>query len=134
MNPLDPAVAALRCWEHEDCREHPELALACADGKVTPVGMSGDGGLDSLNTHATIWDMGSVSFYSGGGFGGGDMVGGWGDGFRTDSHDGDGDGDGENQACDSFGGCGDSWIAADFLYLESDVPILSRLRLEGGGW
>ena len=29
MNPLDPAVAMLRCWEHEDCLEHPELALEC---------------------------------------------------------------------------------------------------------
>ena len=35
MNPLDPAIAALRCWEHEDCLEHPELALACAGGAVT---------------------------------------------------------------------------------------------------
>ena len=35
MNPLDPAVATLRCWEHEDCLEHPELALACAGGIVT---------------------------------------------------------------------------------------------------
>ena len=34
MNPLDPAVAALRCWEHEDCREHPELGRACAGGAV----------------------------------------------------------------------------------------------------
>ena len=34
MNPLDPAVASLRCWVHEDCLEHPELALACAGGAV----------------------------------------------------------------------------------------------------
>jgi len=32
VNPLDPAVAALRCWVHEDCLEHPGLALACAGG------------------------------------------------------------------------------------------------------
>ena len=38
MNPLDPAVAALRCWVHEDCLEHPELALACADGRVSCLG------------------------------------------------------------------------------------------------
>lgn len=25
----DPKHAPSRCWEHEDCREHPELALAC---------------------------------------------------------------------------------------------------------
>ena len=30
MNPCDPALAPVRCWEHEDCLEHPELALACA--------------------------------------------------------------------------------------------------------
>ena len=34
MNPFDPAVAALRCWEHEDCLEHPELGRACAGGAV----------------------------------------------------------------------------------------------------
>ncbi len=32
MNSNDPSLAVLRCWEHEDCLEHPELALACADG------------------------------------------------------------------------------------------------------
>ena len=26
----DGTVACVRCWEHEDCREHPELAVACA--------------------------------------------------------------------------------------------------------
>ena len=30
MNPCDPALAPVRCWVHEDCLEHPELALACA--------------------------------------------------------------------------------------------------------
>ena len=131
MNPLDPAVAALRCWEHEDCLEHPELALACADGRSTPVGMSGDGGLDSLNTHATRWNRGSVNFYSGDGWGAGDLVGGWGDGFRIDTHDGDG-GDAADQVYE-FGGCEDE-IAADFLYLENDRRILSRLLVEGRGW
>ena len=29
MNPLDPAAASLRCWEHEDCLEHPELGVVC---------------------------------------------------------------------------------------------------------
>ena len=33
VNPCDPALAPVRCWEHEDCLEHPELALACADGR-----------------------------------------------------------------------------------------------------
>ena len=34
MNPLDPTVASLRCWVHEDCLEHPDLALACAEGEA----------------------------------------------------------------------------------------------------
>ena len=33
MNPCDPALAPVRCWVHEDCLEHPELALVCADGR-----------------------------------------------------------------------------------------------------
>ena len=33
MDPLDPAHAPFRCWEHEDCLEHPELAFACAGGE-----------------------------------------------------------------------------------------------------
>ena len=36
MNPLDHAAACLRCWEHEDCLEHPELALACGPGRDCP--------------------------------------------------------------------------------------------------
>ena len=28
-DPCDPSLASLRCWGHEDCLEHPELALAC---------------------------------------------------------------------------------------------------------
>ena len=28
-DPCDPSLVPLRCWEHEDCLEHPELALAC---------------------------------------------------------------------------------------------------------
>ena len=30
MDTVDPQTAVLRCWEHEDCREHPDLGLACA--------------------------------------------------------------------------------------------------------
>ena len=41
MSPLDPQNAAFRCWEHEDCLEHPELALACADGSRTALAMFG---------------------------------------------------------------------------------------------
>ena len=27
-DPCDPSLAPLRCWEHTDCRGHPELALS----------------------------------------------------------------------------------------------------------
>ena len=32
MGPLDPENAPFRCWEHEDCLEHPDLAIVCAGG------------------------------------------------------------------------------------------------------
>ena len=38
----DPVLAPLRCWEHEDCLEHPDLGLACAGGRATVVLMSAD--------------------------------------------------------------------------------------------
>ena len=38
MNILDHTMALFRCWEHEDCVEHPDLGLACADGRVTRLG------------------------------------------------------------------------------------------------
>lgn len=28
-DPCDPVFAFVRCWEHDDCAEHPELAMAC---------------------------------------------------------------------------------------------------------
>ena len=36
MSPCDLSLATLRCWEHEDCLEHPELALACGPGTDYP--------------------------------------------------------------------------------------------------
>lgn len=36
----DDTPACLRCWEHADCLEHPELAVACAaaeDRRVYPI-------------------------------------------------------------------------------------------------
>lgn len=33
MDALDPTHAPFRCREHEDCLDHPELALACAGGE-----------------------------------------------------------------------------------------------------
>ena len=32
---LEPRFATLRCWEHEDCIDHPELGLVCATGQPT---------------------------------------------------------------------------------------------------
>ena len=36
---LEPIHAPFRCWDHGDCLEHPELALACADGSRTALAM-----------------------------------------------------------------------------------------------
>ena len=36
---LEPAHAPFRCWEHEDCLEHPALAIACAGGERTALAM-----------------------------------------------------------------------------------------------
>lgn len=38
MNPCDPSLAPLRCWGHEDCLEHAELALACGPDRDYPWG------------------------------------------------------------------------------------------------
>lgn len=35
VDPCDPRLATQRCWEHDDCAEHPELGLAC--GPSTPI-------------------------------------------------------------------------------------------------
>ena len=122
MNPLDPAVAALRCWEHEDCLEHPELALACADGASTPVGVAGSGACDNLTTHETIYGDGHGDT-RGDGDGQGNMWGCWsgnGAGYGLPTiHDADvfeSNGDG-GSPCDPGGGVGgsdDAWIALDF--------------------
>ena len=86
MNPLDPAVAALRCWEHEDCLEHPELALACANGVSTSLSACvSDDFAQPLSVDPTYgggysafgngWGCGDVGVgedhLPGGGFGGG---------------------------------------------------------------
>ena len=73
MNPLDPENAAFRCWEHEDCLEHPGLAIACAAGAQTGLPMFNAG----CDAYAGAW--------SGDGNGHG-----WTDGL----HGSDGDGNG----------------------------------------
>lgn len=40
---LEPRFATLRCWEHEDCVDHPELGLVCCEGEPDrPLGMDGE--------------------------------------------------------------------------------------------
>jgi len=77
MSPLDPQNASFRCWEHEDCLEHPELALACADGSRVGLSMFEAG----CNTYVGAW--------SGDGLGSGPS-----DGLFGSRLNGDGDGGG----------------------------------------
>lgn len=35
-DPRDPVFAFVRCWEHDDCAQHPELAMACG-AAVPPI-------------------------------------------------------------------------------------------------
>ena len=44
-DPCDPSLATLRCWGHEDCLEHPELALACGQLRTAPIMFYADDGL-----------------------------------------------------------------------------------------
>ena len=74
MSPLDPQNAPFRCWDHEDCLEHPELALACAGGERTALAMFGP------VVHPD--DLGGERRWAGASTAG-----------RTCSGDGDGDGD-----------------------------------------
>ena len=80
MSPLDPQNAPFRCWEHEDCLDHPELALACADGSQVGLSMFEAG----CNTYAGAW--------SGDGLGSGPS-----DGLFGSRLNGDGDGGGYYQ-------------------------------------
>jgi len=85
MNPLDPAVAALRCWVHEDCLEHPELALACAGGAATEWAAGVAEGTDGA--FLTDWSFGDGYGYANGG---GDGV----DDFTGEGQAGGGQGSG----------------------------------------
>ena len=105
VNPCDPALAPVRCWEHEDCLEHPELALACAEGReaewtVMDVGFDlyedrrGEGGSESWPSGHGRWTPGvgdgdwpetGVGAECGTSYGGG-----YGDGINNDNGDGHG--------------------------------------------
>ena len=85
MNPLDPAVAALRCWVHEDCLEHPELALACAAGLATEWAAGVAEG--THGAFLTDWSFGDGYGYTNGGGGGVDD-------FNGEGQDGGGRGSG----------------------------------------
>ena len=146
------AVAALRCWEHEDCLEHPELALACADGASTPVGVAGSGACDNLTTHETIYGDGDGDTRSDGD-GQGNMWGSWsGDGAGyglptiTDADVFESDGDGgsprdpwSSSSMKNSGG-DDAWIALDFVepYYTNFPTEAERFiaygRLHRSGW
>ena len=148
---LDPAVAALRCWEHEDCREHPELALACADGRSTPVGIAGGGGCDNLTTHETIYGDGDGDT-RGDGDGHGNMWGGWngvggGVGYGLPvidadvrENDGDGGSPGDPWGRGGWAGSDDAWIALDFVesyyttFPTEAERFIEEGRLNRSGW
>ena len=151
MNPLDPAVAPLRCWEHEDCLEHPELALACADGASTPVGVAGSGACDNLTTHETIYGDGNGDTSSDGD-GLGNMWGSWsGEGnghglpgtYDAGVLESEGDGGSPRdpeRGVRVGGGSDDSWIALDFVepYYTNFPTEAERFiaygRLHRSGW
>ena len=56
MDPQDPADARFGWWEHEDCLEHPELALSCGDGEqqvVVPMKLYGPHREEDGNGHGS---------------------------------------------------------------------------------
>lgn len=100
MDAYDPQLAPVRCWEHEDCIDHPELGVVCATGQPTfcQVGTAGH------------WTMLTVAWSRGGErwadyIGGDDPLqahsseddsyGGYGDGYRYGNAYGDGRGSGD---------------------------------------
>ena len=103
MNPLDPQNAPFRCWEHEDCREHPELALACAAGAQAVLPMFNAG----CDAYAGAW--------SGDGFGHG-----WTDG----RHGWDGDGNGHGYWRGSLSGGRAGNVPADVDIADRDFRSL----------
>ena len=144
------AVAALRCWEHEDCLEHPELALACADGASTPVGVAGSGACDNLTTHETIYGGNGDTSSDGDGLG--NMWGSWsGEGnghglpgtYDAGVLESEGDGGSPRdpeRGVRVGGGSDDSWIALDFVepYYTNFPTEAERFiaygRLHRSGW
>ena len=93
-DPCDPVFAFVRCWEHDDCAEHPELAMACGS-TVPPI----TGVEDRLFVSAHIIGMGPFehvwpheyawSWTSGNGIGNGERI-----YSNTDAWQGDGCGSG----------------------------------------
>ena len=104
-DPCDPVFAFVRCWEHDDCAEHPELAMACGS-TVPPIAGVGDRLFVSVYGDIEMWPFGQVWAHeyasrdgSGDGVGNGERVyantpawrgDGWGSGGRV--HIGDGKG------------------------------------------
>ena len=75
-DPCDPSLAPLRCWGHEDCREHPELALACGELRMETLVFYADDGLmgalistDDMcpASNGSKWGIGEVGLCDGDG-------------------------------------------------------------------
>jgi len=88
----DPRFAVVRCWEHEDCIEHPDLAFDCADGREAEWTVMEAG----FELYPDWLDGGGYHSYQGlwvDGRGGGDWPG-CGDGAECAGQGGTGDGEG----------------------------------------
>lgn len=87
-DPCDPVFAFVRCWEHSDCLEHPELAMACGPKALSL----------RVDTFANVI-VGDVPDFGplieGSGDGVGEFGSGDGDGFRRENGDGWGVGNGD---------------------------------------
>jgi len=107
MTDLD--LAAIRCWEHDDCLEHPELGVACAAGQTTfcQVGTGGDWSIAFAYPSETSAILPASIFVD-------DLEnhhGGFGFGFGSGGLDGDGDGESPGEGTGSYHG-----------YIREDMP------------
>ena len=94
---LEPRFATLRCWEHEDCVDHPELGLVCCDGEPDqPLGMDGEHITCELEREMFWWDSDD------------------GDGLGRQVETGFGGGSGSGLGCGDYGTTrGDGSLAAN---------------------
>ena len=85
MTTTDLELAASRCWEHDDCLEHPELGVACAAGQTTfcQVGTGGDWSIAFAFPNFCPASLSADAL---------ERYGGPGDGYGSGRSDGNGDG------------------------------------------